>query len=85
MKLGKVLKDVKFVEFLKKHNAYEAYVKNWRNPGVNPIARTDFIVYAFHWRSSPEGAVHWNDLNKKWNYECKSKLEKYLLGVENEA
>ena len=71
------LKHIKlFVKFLKKNNAYHAYVKNVSEKKCNYIdnikhlincgSPNNFLIYAFGWYNTEEGPIFWGNLNKKW-------------------
>lgn len=54
---------LKFKNFLKKHNAYEAYLRNSKSKSSNPFTFFD----NFHWASSPEGYDYWLHLDDLWD------------------
>jgi hypothetical protein len=87
MKLEDILRHKKFVEFLKKHGAYEIYVKNFDESFADGVIYyvTDYIDYAFGWRGSEQGYQYWQNVEEEWKKESKSKLEKYLNAIDTES
>lgn len=68
------LDDDQFVRFLEKHDAHEKYIENcmrhceqYEDPdaaaAVKPVA---YIMDAFGWHNSDEGAGYWCDLHDAW-------------------
>ena len=57
----------KFVEFLKKENALEAYVINSLD-GYDEVidGPYSYISCAFDWQYTKEFGVYWNELDIKW-------------------
>lgn len=70
----KKLKDIRaFKKFLYDNDALEAWYKNrknhtWRKKGsvFAPLSKERFIIGAFVWSETPEGADYWTKLNEKW-------------------
>lgn len=65
----------KFIEFLKKENAFTSYlhyfeVEETKSGGLSDwllIKEPDcFLDCAFNWENTLEGENYWDDLNEKW-------------------
>ena len=73
-KLTQREKDIRaFRKFLYDNDALEAWYKNrknctWRKKGsvFAPSSKESFIIGAFVWCETPEGADYWTKLNEKW-------------------
>lgn len=68
-----------FFDFLQKHDALEAYKRNFKKDRehisfeqVFPKnhLHTDYILGAFSWIRTPEGHYHWKLLQEKWYSVC---------------
>lgn len=68
----------KFIDFLKKHNAYEVYVQNAVNDhhavldGI--VKRHDpenWVRAAFDWSLTQQGQDYWLNIHKMWINEVK--------------
>ena len=64
-----------FFDFLRKHNALEAYKKNFKNyrweRSFNDVfssnrLHSDYIIGAFSWINTPEGIWYWRVLQDEW-------------------
>lgn len=64
-----------FFDFLRKHNALEAYKKNFKAyrgkiSFTDVFSRNclygDYIIGAFSWVRTPEGHYYWRKLQDKW-------------------
>jgi hypothetical protein len=73
-KLTQREKDIRaFRKFLYDNDALEAWYKNrknytWRKKGsvFAPLSKERFIIGAFVWCETSEGANYWTKLNEKW-------------------
>ena len=52
----------RFRDFLKEHNAYDAYIKYNKGESDNPYVYID----AFLWSDTEEGHAYWNNLDNLW-------------------
>lgn len=61
----------KFKQFLIDNECLESYLYNLKkfNTDFNYSPADQFIIYAFHWIDTPEGASFWNTLSSKWKHE----------------
>ena len=80
-----------FDEFLKKHEAYRKFYKNFKRSICKGKDATSmniaehfntyketcqlFLILAFTWSETPEGSKYWIDLNDLWGEEI-GKMEK---------
>lgn len=64
----------KFRDFLKEHNAYDAFIKNKNGEPSNDCVFID----SFQWILSPEGFEYWNNLDNLW-YDVLVEEDKYDL------
>lgn len=62
-----------FCTFLKRNGAYSSFMRNSSElrpfPYYEPFENFTpdcYILSAFHWASTPEGAKYWDLLNDKW-------------------
>ena len=64
-----------FFDFLRKHDALEAYKKNFKNYRENRSfndvfsrnsLHSDYIIGAFSWSRTPEGHWYWRRLQDEW-------------------
>lgn len=67
-----------FLFFLNRNKAYDSFVENLTDSRLfsffDSFADTNpkyYIVLAFSWQSTPEGAKYWDDLNDKWRLSLK--------------
>ena len=63
-----------FRDFLKEHNAYDAYIKNNKGESDNPYVYID----SFLWSDTEEGHSYWRDLDNLW-LEILEEDDKYDL------
>lgn len=63
----------KFIDFLKKENAFDSYVTNFNERRKSAIIEwlnvkdpEDYIAEAFIWVISSEGCEYWNNLDEQW-------------------
>ena len=77
----------KFKKFLKKHEAWEAFKKNYDKEfwGIKPDSiesffkscdPEDYMTRGFHWSGSIQGYMHWAKLNRKWRVRLNSRNHK---------
>lgn len=62
----------KFVNFLKKKGAYDAFVRNFEKVGhandcFEGIYPELYIRMAFVWKNTSEGHNYWRKLSHEWN------------------
>lgn len=64
-----------FFDFLRKHNALEAYKRNFKahrgKVSFNDVFHRnclylDYIIGAFSWSRTPEGHWYWRELQDEW-------------------
>lgn len=57
-----------FVKFLKKHEAYEKFMKNLYDEKCGGLCEDcSDISDAFMWAGTPERYKYWSKLNTEWN------------------
>lgn len=52
---------MELLELLKKHGAYEAFLRNYKDFGKDWFSDIT-VVTAFRWARTPEGWAYWNDI-----------------------
>lgn len=63
-----------FINFLKEHNAYEKFIKNFESDSeyscldelFNDNYHSEWIYSAFLWEDTPEEPDYWADLDSLW-------------------
>jgi len=62
-----------FCTFLKQNGAYGSFMRNFSEHRRFPYCVSFencspdcYLLYAFHWSSTPEGGKYWDILNDKW-------------------
>ena len=61
----------KFIEFLKKNGAYDAYMRNTEENGglknfFEVVEPQKYICGSFVWEHTSEGHSYWSDLDYEW-------------------
>jgi hypothetical protein len=88
MKYKEVLKNKRFITFLRENYVFKKYKKNF-DPKVasqfNMDDPAELINNSFIWHKTPQGSMFWEELSDKWEDVCFSKLEKYLKGIDTES
>ena len=61
----------KFKQFLIDNECLESYLYNLKgfNPDSDYSPADLFIIYAFPWFNTQEGALFWDTLSSKWQHE----------------
>ena len=62
-----------FCTFLKRNDAYSSFMRNLSELRSFPYFKSFedctpdcYLLFAFHWGSTPEGGKYWDLLNDKW-------------------